>query len=321
MEVGVATTTMEVKSQLAQALQSQRLVITAECLPPRGGDGAAVKRIIASIPKAVSALVIAENHEDIRASALACAALFVGEKVEPVLPLVTRDRNRIALQSDVLGAAALGCRNILCVSGDHQTLGVCPQAAGAFDMDPLQLLLALKAMRDDGVLVGRVANSTHTGGERLAPPPALFLGAVVHPFLRPMKLNILQTKKKVAAGAQFLLTQPVWDMALLAEWMSAARDAGVLERAHVLVSVRPLVNAEQGETLQKRHKSAAIPDAILARLRKAGPDPSGKEGAAVCAELAAKAKEIQGVRGIHVLSAGREDALAPILEQAGLTRA
>ncbi|MGD0094381.1 MAG: methylenetetrahydrofolate reductase, partial [Planctomycetota bacterium] len=194
--------------------------------------------------------------------------------------------------------------------GDHQSLGVAPQAAGAFDLDPTQLLQVLKAMRDEGVLIG---------GERLTPPPALFLGAVVHPGLKPLKLNILQVMKKVAAGAQFLITQPLWDTAGFAEWVNAVRDAGILERAQILASVRPLAKAEQGEAFLKRHRSAAIPDALLARLRKAG-DPA-KEGVAVCAELAAKAKDIQGVRGIHVFSGGREDALAPILEQAGLTRA
>ena len=164
-------------------------------------------------------------------------------------------------------------------------------------MDPIQTLQALKALRDEG--------AAH-GGERLAPPPALFLGAVAHPYLRPLKLNLLQTKKKVAAGAQFLLTQPLWDMAGFTEWMSAVRDAGIHERACILASLRPLASAEQAEALQKRHKAAAIPEALIARLRKAS-DPA-KEGIAICAELAAKAKDIQGVRGIHVLSAGREDA-------------
>jgi methylenetetrahydrofolate reductase (NADPH) len=301
---------VETKSQLAQALQAQRLVITAECLPPRGADYLRVKEFVAALPKTVSAVVVVENHEELRASALSCAALLVKEKVEPVLPLVVRDRNRIALQSDVLGAAALGVTNVLCLSGDHQTLGVSPQAAGAFDMDPLQLLQALKALRDDGVLLG---------GERVTSAPDLFLGAVAHPYLRPLKLNLLQTKKKVAAGAQFLLTQPLWDLAGFAEWMDAVREAGLHERAHILASVRPLANAEQAEALRKRHPAAAIPDALVARLRKAG-DPA-REGIAVCAELAAKAKEIQGLRGVHILSAGREDAVAPILEQAGLTRA
>jgi methylenetetrahydrofolate reductase (NADPH) len=304
------TTTVEVKSQLAQALQAQRLVITAECLPPRGADGSAVKQLVASLPKALSALVVAENHEELRACALSFAALLVKEKVEPVLPLVVRDRNRIALQSDVLGAAALGVTDVLCLSGDHQSLGVSPQAAGAFDVDPIQLLQALKAMRDEGVLLG---------GERLAPPPALFLGAVAHPYFRPMKLNVLQTRKKVSAGAQFLFTHPLWDLAGFAEWMAAVRDAGLHDKAYIFASVRPLASAEQAEALQKRHRSAAISDAVIARLRKAG-DPA-REGVALCAELAAKAKEIQGVRGLHILSAGREEALGPILEQAGLTRA
>ncbi|MCY3024265.1 MAG: methylenetetrahydrofolate reductase [Planctomycetota bacterium] len=304
------TTPMEVKNQLSQALRAQRLAITAECLPPRGADGAAVKRFVASLPKAVSAVVVAENHEEIRACALSCADLLLKEKVEPILPLVVRDRNRIALQSDVLGAALLGVTNVLCLSGDHQSLGVCPQAAGAFDVDPIQLLQALRAMRDDGVL---------PGGERLTPAPALFLGAVVHPYLRPMKLNVLQAKKKVAAGAQFLFTHPLWDVAAFVEWMNAMRDAGIPEKAHIVASVRPLASAEQAEALQKRHKADGIPDALLARMRKAS--APANEGIALCAELAAKAKDIQGIRGIHVLSAGREDAVAPILEQAGLTRA
>jgi methylenetetrahydrofolate reductase (NADPH) len=301
---------MEVKSQLAEALRTQRLVITAECLPPRGADGSAVKQLVPCLPKTLSALVVAENHEEIRACALSCAALLLREKVEPVLPLVMRDRNRIALQSDVLGAATLGVANLLCLSGDHQSLGVCPQAAGAFDLDPVQLLQALKAMRDEGVLLG---------GERVAPPPAFFLGAVAHPYLRPTKLNLLQTGKKVAAGAQFLLTQPLWDVAGFAEWMGAVRDAGLHERAAVMASIRPLASAEQAEALQKRHKAGAIPDAVVARMRKAS-DPA-REGIAICAELAAKARDIQGVRGIHVLSAGREETVAPILEQAGLTGA
>jgi methylenetetrahydrofolate reductase (NADPH) len=301
---------MEVKSKFSQALRTQRPVITAEFLPSRGADGSAIRQFVASLPKAVVALVVAENHEDIRACALASAALLVRENIEPILPLVVRDRNRIALQSDVLGASALGVANMLCVSGDHQSLGVCPQAAGAFDVDPLQLLQGLKAMRDEGVLLG---------GERLASAPGLFLAAVAHPFLRPLPFNLLQTKKKVAAGAQVLFTQPLWDMTGFAEWMTAVRDAGLHEKTHIVASVRPLASAEQAEALQKGHASAGISDAIIARMRKAS-NPA-QEGIAICAEIAAKAKDIQGVRGIHILSAGREDALAPILSQAGLARA
>jgi methylenetetrahydrofolate reductase (NADPH) len=301
---------MERRSVLEESLRSQRTVVTAECQPPQGADGSAVKKWAASLPRTVRAVVIAENHEAIRACALSCAALLLGEKIEPVLPLVVRDRNRIALQSDALGAAVLGVSNVLCLSGDHQTLGVSPSAAGAFDVDPVQLLQILKAMRDDGVLLG---------GERLAPPPALFLGAVAHPDARPMKLNLLQTEKKVAAGAQFLLTQAVWDATAFSEWMKAVRDVGLPDRVHILASVRPLADAGDADALRKRHKAAAIPDAVVDRLRKAA--SPAREGIAVCAELAAALKEVPGVRGIHLLSAGREDAVSFILEQAGLTRA
>jgi methylenetetrahydrofolate reductase (NADPH) len=283
--------------------------VTAEYRPPRGVGGAAVKQTVASLPQAVCALVVSENAHEIGASAVSGAIQLLRENVEPILTLVVRDRNRIALQSDVLGAAALGVTNILCLSGNHQSLGVSPAAAGAFDLDPIQLLQALKGMRDDGVLIG---------GERVDTPPALFLGAVAHPFLRPMKLNLIQTTKKVAAGAQFLITDPVWDAEGFAEWMSAVWDAGLCERAHILTSVHPLGNVEQAETMQKRHPTA-ISGGIVDRIR--GASDAGKEGVSICAELAATVKDIPGVRGLHIISGGQEEMLAPILGQAGLERA
>jgi methylenetetrahydrofolate reductase (NADPH) len=301
---------MEVMSQFSQALRTQCPVVTAEFLPARGADGAAIRQFAASLPKSVVAVVVAENHEDVRACALSAAVLLVREKVEPILPLVVRDRNRIALQADALGAAALGVTNVLCVSGDHQSLGVCSQAAGAFDVDPLQLLQGLKAMRDEGVLLG---------GQRVTAAPALFLAAVAHPSLRPSGLSLLQTKKKVAAGAQVLFTQPLWDLTGFSDWMGSVRNAGLHEKTHIMASVRPLASVEQAVALQKQHPSAGISDALITRLRKAA-NPA-QEGIAICAEIAAKAKDTQGVRGIHVLSGGREDALASILQQAGLARA
>jgi methylenetetrahydrofolate reductase (NADPH) len=304
------TTTTETKDHFAQALHSPGVIVTAECRPPRGADQGAITRLAASLPGVVSALVVSENHEEIRASALSCAVQLLRENVEPILTLVVRDRNRIALQSDVLGAAALGITSVLCLSGDHQSLGVSPTAAGAYDLDPMQLLLALKAMRDDGVLLG---------GERLEKAPALCLGAIAHPALRPMPLNLLQTRKKIAAGAQFLLTQPVWDVNQLSEWMSAVRAAGLNERAHILASVRPLTGVEEAEAIEARHRGS-IPESVLARIRKST-DPV-KEGIAIGAELAARAKDVQGVRGIHVVSGDRGDQVLPaLLEQAGLKHA
>jgi methylenetetrahydrofolate reductase (NADPH) len=203
----------------------------------------------------------------------------------------------------------LGITNILCLSGNHHSLGVSPAAAGAYDLDPIQLLQALKGMRDDGVLIG---------GERIDAPPALFLGAVAHPFLRPMKLSLIQTAKKVAAGAQFLITGPVWNAEGFAEWIAAVGDAGLCQRTQILASVRPLASVEQAEALQKRHPTA-IPQAVVDRIR--GASDAGKEGVSICAELAAKVKDTPGVRGLHIVSGGPGEVLTSILGQAGLERA
>lgn len=297
-------------SAFCEILKSKRLTVTAEILPPKGADPAAVRRIAAALPKSVSAVVVAENHEEIRACALACAALLRQDGIEPILPLVTRDRNRIALQSDALGAALLGIANLLCVSGDHQSLGVSPQAAGAFDLDPTQVLLALKGLRDEGALMD---------GQRVSPPPALCLGAIAHPHLAPAKLNLLQMEKKAAAGAQFLITQPVWDAAGFAAWMARVREAGIHEKTAILAGVKLLSSAAGAAESSRRHAAAPVPEAVRDRIGKAA-DPA-KEGIAICAELAAAAAGIEGVRGVHILSGGREDALAAVLQQAGLPHA
>jgi methylenetetrahydrofolate reductase (NADPH) len=170
------------KTDLRQALKSDRLVLTAECLPPRSGGADAVKRLASVLPPNLDAVVVADNPDEIHGSALACAALLVGEGRETVLTMSTRDRNRIALESDALGASALGIGAILCLSGNHQSLGVCPQAAGANDIDSIQLLQALKHLDDSNLLVG----------------------AVAHPYQQPLELNLLRLKKKVSAGADFV---------------------------------------------------------------------------------------------------------------------
>jgi methylenetetrahydrofolate reductase (NADPH) len=299
------TTVIEANSRLAHALRTERLIVTAESRPPRGAGGVAIP----SVPATVCALVVPDNHEEIRASALSCALQLLHQGIEPVLTLVTRDRNRIALQSEVLGAAALGVTNFFCVSGHHQSLGVAPEAASAFDIDPIQLLQSLAAMRDEGVLLG---------GERVEPPPVLFLGAAAHPFLQPMGLNLIQTKKKVASGAQFLLTQPIWDVDGLAQWMTAVRDLGLCEKTHILATVGPLASVEEAEALRKQHPSA-IPESVVDRMRKA--TDAAREGVAICAEMAARAKDIEGIRGIHILSGDREETVTSVLQQAGLARA
>ncbi len=194
-------------SRLAQALASGRLALTAECLPPRGGDADAVKKLSSLLPANLDAVVVADNPGGIHSSALACAAMLAGEGRPAALSMVTRDRNRIALESDARGAAALGVEALFCLSGDHQSLGVCPQAAGVYDIDSIQFTQALRNWMREG------------------PLPELPIGAAAHPYQQPLELNLLRLRKKIAAGASFLLTQAVFDLAGFTE-MDGCRAGG-----------------------------------------------------------------------------------------------
>jgi methylenetetrahydrofolate reductase (NADPH) len=298
---------MEPTTRLADALRAGRLALTAEYVPPPGADGEVIRKQAASLPPALDAVIVADNHEGIGASALACSSILAAQGVEPILTISTRDRNRIALQSDVLGAAMLGIANVLCLSGEHQSLSVCPEAAGAFDIDSVQLIQALTTMRDEGVLLG---------GKTLQSRPALFIGAAAHPYLRPLELALIGLRKKVAAGAQFLLAQAGFDVEGFAEWMSAVREAGLHERTHIIAGVCPLPSAEDGDP--RSAERMRIPDDLSARLRESS-DPA-REGTKICADIAAQVKAMEGVRGIHIFSGGSDDVVANVILQAGLSR-
>jgi methylenetetrahydrofolate reductase (NADPH) len=282
------------KSKLGQALTSGRLVLTAECLPPRNGGPEAVRQLSAALPPELDAVVVADNPDGIHGSALACAALLAREGRDTVLSMVTRDRNRIALESNALGAASLGIGGILCLSGNHQSLGVCPQAAGVYDIDSIQFTQMLKGWSFDGLLVG----------------------AVAHPYQQPLELNLLRLKKKVAAGADFLLTEAVFDLAGFTRWMDAVREMGLNNKTAIIASVLPLASVEKAEVLRRRQTCGPLDEAVITRLAKAS-DPA-VEGVAMASAMAAQLKTIPGVRGIHILSGGCESLAARVIEAAGL---
>ena len=283
------------------------MALTVECCPPRGCDPQAGKKLAACFPATVDAIIVADNAEEVRSSALACAALLAGEQRQPVLSMVTRDRNRIALQSDVLGASALGIGSILCLTGEHQSLQLNRQAAAAYDIDSVQLCQAIQRLCQEGV---------DFGGKKLTVPPALEIGAAAHPYLRPMELNILRLKKKIKAGAQFFLTQAVFDVAGFAEWMKAVQAAGLDQQAPIIASVLPLRSVEQARMLQSKKTYGPVGEDVIARLAKA-PD-AAKEGLAICVENAKRLRTITGVRGIHILCGGAEETAQQIIQDAGL---
>jgi methylenetetrahydrofolate reductase (NADPH) len=285
-------------NRLSLALSSSRLALTAECLPPRDGGASAVKKLSSLLPAHLDAVVVADNPGGIHGSALACAAMLAGEGRPTVLSMVTRDRNRIALESDALGAAALGVEAIFSLSGDHQSLGVCPQAAGVYDIDSIQFTQALKSWMREG------------------PLPELPIGAAAHPYQQPIELNLLRLRKKIAAGASFVLTQAVFDLAGFTAWMDAVRAAGLDRQVAIIASVLPLTGVEQARVLDRRRTYGPVPESVIARLSGSA-DPA-KEGIAIAAEMAGRLKAIPGVRGIHVLSGGCEAAADAVMRQAGL---
>jgi methylenetetrahydrofolate reductase (NADPH) len=295
-------------NKFAEALDSGRMIVTAEYLPPRGADAAAVQAAASLLPASLDAIVVADNPDKIRGSAFSTAILLGKMRnASVILSMATRDRNRIALMSDALGAAALNVDAILCMSGNHQSLGICTQAASANDLDSVQFTQAMKKM----VLYGSGLN-----GRELESKLDLQIGATAHPYMRPMDLNLLRLKKKITVGADFLLTQAVFDLEGFAEWLNAVRKTGLDNRTAIIASVLPLASVEQAEELQKSQTYGPISDAIIARIRKA--PNAAEEGVAIAVEMARQLKEMPGVRGIHILCGGYESLAAGVMKQAGL---
>jgi len=282
------------KTDLLQVLNSDRLVLTAQCAPPRTGGPEAVTKLSSVLPPRLDAVIVADNPDEIHGSALACAALLAREGRTTVLTMSTRDRNRIALESDALGAAALGIDAILCVGGYHQSLGAGPGVAGANDMDSIQLTQTLTALD----------------------LPGLAIGAVAHPHQQPLELNMLRLRKKIAAGARFLVTQSVFDLAAFTLWMDAVRATGLDKQAAIIASVLPLTSIDKAESLRQRQTYGPLDEAIVARLT-ASADPA-KEGLAMVVEIVGRLKAVPGVRGIHILSGGSEAVAGEVIQAAGL---
>ena len=295
-------------SSFTRALDSGRLVVTAECLPPRGSDSDAIRKFSDSLPKNLDAVVVADNPDAIRSSAISTALLMRKYGHDSViLGMTTRDRNRLALMSDALGAAALGISAILCVSGNHQSIDICPQAGAANDLDSIQLIQALKDM---------ILHGSGLGGNMLEPKPNLQVGALAHPYMLPLELNLLRTRKKILAGADFLITQAVFDFDAFEVWMETIRTAGFDKRVAIIPSVMPMTDPLTAKDLKRRGVYGPIPDEVIKKMEKAT-DPK-EAGLQIASETAAKLKGVSGVRGIHIINSGQAPLVAEVLDRAGI---
>ena len=299
-------------SHLQAVLQRGRFAVTAEIGPPRGANVAPVRRKAKMLRNWIDAANVTDNQSAVvRMASWAGCLVLKQEGVEPVMQLQCRDRNRIALQSDLLGAAALEIPNVLLLTGDHPRFGDHPDAKGVFDLDSIQLIWTARTMREQRKLLS---------GRDLKPAPDFFIGAVENPFAPPLKWRAERLGKKIAAGARFCQTQFIYDVKIFAEWMQRVRDLGLDQRCYILAGVGPVKSLRALEHMRNEVPGMYVPDEVMHRLRSVAPDKVAEEGLKLCSEIIAQVKEIPGVAGVHVMAFSWEDAIPEILERAGIPR-
>ncbi|HEJ83992.1 MAG TPA: methylenetetrahydrofolate reductase [Desulfobacteraceae bacterium] len=301
---------MSMESRLKKVLDQGGFAVTAECGPPKGADAAAVLKKAELLRDKVDAVNVTDNQTAIvRMSSLAACAILKGAGLEPVLQMVVRDRNRIALQSDILGASAIGIPNVLCLSGDHQRFGNQSGCVGVFDLDSIQFLQVVKGMRDEGVILG---------GEPLDTAPDLFIGAAANPFADPLEFRVTRLAKKIRAGADFIQTQCIYNLDRFETWLSMAADRGLTEKTRILGGVTPLKSAGMARYMKERVSGMDIPDEIIKRMDGVSKENQREEGLRICVETISRLKELPGVRGVHIMAIEWEAAVGEIAERAGL---
>ena len=299
---------MKSGSNLERILESGQFAVTAEAGPPKGSSAKVVQRKGELLKLCCDALNVTDNQTAIvRMSSLGGCVLLKNMGVEPVLQMVVRDRNRLALQADILGAAALGIRNVLCLSGDHQKFGNHPTAKGVYDIDSIQFIQMVKTMRDENKFLN---------GEEISGDVPFFIGAAANPFADPFEFRVIRLAKKVNAGADFIQTQGIFDMPKFVEWMRMVRDRGLHEKTHILAGLIPIKSVGMARYMRNNVSGLSVPKEIVDRMADAK-EPK-EEGVKICLETIEQLKDVDGIHGIHIMAVAWEDIVSRIVEEAGL---
>ena len=299
---------MNHKSNLQQVLEEGLFAVTAEIGPPKGSDPEKITKKAKMLRGYADAFNITDNQTAVvRMSSMAGCCLLRKMGMEPIMQMTCRDRNRIALQSDVLGASAVGIKNMLFLTGDHQSFGNHPEAKGVFDIDSMQLIQMIKNMRDDGIF--------QNGDEILARNPDVFIGAAANPFADPFELRVDRLHKKIRAGADFIQTQSVYNLNKFNMWMDEIRSNGLDKKVHILAGVTPLKSLSMTERMKFHVPGVDIPDSIYNRMKNAT-DPKD-EGYKISIELINEIKKIKGVHGIHITALFWEDIVPSLVKETG----
>ncbi len=301
---------MKTNSKIEKIWDSGGFIVTSECGPPRGADGDIVRKKGEFLRGVVDGVNVTDNQTSVvRMSSLSACAILKGMGLEPILQMVCRDRNRIALQSDILGAAALGINNMLCLSGDHQKFGDHPQGKNVYDIDSMQLIQTVRQMRDDGKFLG---------GEEIKGKPVIFIGAAENPFADPFEIRAARLGKKVKAGCQFIQTQCIYNLEKFRRWMEMVCDRGLHEKCAILAGVTPMKSVGMARYMKNNVPGMDVPDDMIERMKGTPKEKQAEEGIKICVESIEQLKQIPGVRGIHIMAIEWEEKVAEIVKAAGL---
>ncbi|MCP3890894.1 MAG: methylenetetrahydrofolate reductase [Desulfobulbaceae bacterium] len=301
---------MKTESNLEKILAAGHLAVTGECGPPRGCKPEEVIDKSQYLKGIVDAVNVTDNQTAmVRMSSLAASVLIKQEGLNPLFQVTCRDRNRLAMQADIIGAYSLGVDTMLCLSGDHTKFGDHPEAMNVHDIDSIQLIQMVKNMRDEGKF---------QGGADLKGPPKMFIGAAANPFADPFELRVMRLEKKIEAGADFIQTQCIFNIDKFETWMEGVRKRGLHKKCHILAGVTPCKSLGAARYMSKRVPGMDVPQEIVDRMAAVPKEKQAEEGVDICIETIERLKKIEGVAGIHIMAIEWEEIVEEICERAGL---
>ena len=299
---------MKSGSNLEKVLTAGHFAFTGELGPPRGTDADEVRKKASHLKGMVDAVNITDNQTAVvRMSSWAASIIILQEGLEPNYQMVCRDRNRLAMQSDILGACAHGIRNMLCLSGDHQKFGDHPQAKGVFDIDSMQLIGMVKRMRDEGKFLG---------GTEISHPPKIFIGAAANPFADPFEWRVHRLAKKIKAGVDFIQTQCIYNMEKFRTWVKQANDMGLTEKVYLLAGVTPMKGVGMAKYMKNNVPGMDVPDELIKRLQGVDKKMQADEGIKIACEQIEEFKQMKGIAGVHLMAIEWEHKVPEIAERA-----
>lgn len=301
---------MKTESRLEKILAAGHLAVTSECGPPRGAKPDEVVTKSKFLEGIVDAVNVTDNQTAmVRMSSLAASVIIKQQGLNPLFQVTCRDRNRLAMQADIIGAYAFGIDTMLCLSGDHTKFGDHPMAMNVHDIDSIQMIQMVKDMRDKEIF---------QGGAELKGAPKMFIGAAANPFADPFELRVMRLAKKIAAGADFIQTQCIFNVDKFEKWMEGVRKMGLHKKCYILAGVTPCKSLGAARYMAKRVPGMDVPQEIVDRMASVPKEKQAEEGVTICVETIERLKKIEGVAGFHIMAIEWEEKVEEICERAGL---